>query len=290
MAEEGTVACGDISNTSLTAGIKKESKISWFTFVEAFGFHPSRAVRALELARAVRQEFAEKSLPASIVPHSPYSVSDELFREIAGLDCSESSILTMHNQESPAENLFFRTGEGPLLDHLRNNLGLDTSHWKPTGKNSLESVLSKIPAAKPLLLVHNTFMGKSDVRVLKLSRPSTDTWLVLCPRSNLFIEGQLPPVDLFREEGMKLCIGTDSLASNQSLSVLQELILLQHHFPGIPLEELLSWACVNGAEALGMGDRYGTLEVGKKPGLVLITGCDPENPTLTSRSRAKRLA
>ncbi len=290
MAGEGIVAGGDISNSSLTAGIKKKSKISWFTFVEVFGFHPSRAARALEGALAVRQAFAEKSLPASIVPHSPYSVSDELFGNIAGLSPAESSILSMHNQESQAENRFFRNGDGPILDHLRTNLGLDTSHWKPTGKNSLESVLDKIPARKPLLLVHNTYMGKSDIEYLKLKRSPADTWLVLCPNSNLYIEGELPPVSLFRSEGMQLCIGTDSLASNHSLSVMQELILLQHHFPGIRLEEMLSWACLNGAKALGMSDRFGSLETGKNPGIVGITGCDMENLSLTSRSRANRLA
>ncbi|MGB4077749.1 MAG: amidohydrolase family protein [Prolixibacteraceae bacterium] len=287
---EGTVACGDISNTSLTAEIKQRSGISWFTFVETFGFHPSGAARAMELARFVWQDFRDHSLPASIVPHSAYSVSDDLFRALGGLGRDESSILSVHNQESPAENLFFTRGEGPILNHLRNNLGIDTSHWQPKGVSSLVWLLGKIPPDKPLLLIHNTFTTCADLKVLKMTRPFPEPWLVICPNSNRYIEGGIPPVSLFRSEKMQLCIGTDSPASNPSLSILAEMMTLQDHFPEIPLEEMLTWACTNGAKALGMDDRYGTLEVGKKPGIAGITACDIQKPALTPRSRARRLA
>lgn len=289
MFRMGISAVGDVSNSALTLEIKRSSQISYFTFVETFGFHPSRAVRAMDIALRVWSRYNVDGLPASIVPHSPYSVSDALFQEIGRLSGHMSSIIAMHNQESPAENEFFRSGGGPLLIHIRDNLGIDTSHWQPTGRSALESVLPKISTNKKLLLVHNVCSNCTDIAFLREHRSLDDTFLVLCPNSNLYIGNGLPPVELFRSEQMNICIGTDSLASNHQLSVLAELITLQQNVPGLKLQEMLSWACLNGARALQMEDRLGTLEVGKRPGLVLIKGIDLAGHQLTLNSRVKRL-
>ncbi len=133
------------------------------------------------------------------------------------------------------------------------------------------------------------FSTLSDITLLRENRSLEDIFLVLCPNSNLFIGNGLPPVELFRSEGMNICIGTDSLASNHQLSVLAELITLQQYVPGLQLEEMLTWACLNGARALQMEDRLGTLEVGKRPGLLLINGIDLVGHRLTLNSRVKRL-
>lgn len=290
LLKEGIVAAGDIANTSLTVDIKKKSPVEWFTFVETFGFHPSRAGRAIDTALSVYHAFRSAGLNASVVPHSPYSVSKELFAAIRSLEGNASTILSMHNQESGGESRFFLTGDGPILDHISRNLGLDVSHWQPSGKSSLQTVLPELSPSLPLLLVHNTCMTAPDVHFLKISRDTGNTWLVLCPLSNLYIENRVPPVELFRSEGLQICIGTDSLASNHSLSVLSEIKTLQHHFPGIPTVELFTWACLNGACALGMKDRYGSLEVGKKPGILGITSPDPETLSLSLESEVHRLA
>jgi aminodeoxyfutalosine deaminase len=290
MFRNGIAAVGDISNTVVTLEIKKQSEISWFTFVETFGFMPSRAPKAIGIALSVNALFQSHGLRSSVVPHSPYSVSDELFTEIAKLERNECSILSLHNQESNAENRFFLTGKGPILRHLQHNLGLDTSSWKPSGKNSLETILPKLNATLPLLLVHNTCTTLKDLEFLKEFRGNRNTWLVLCPNSNLFIGNKLPPVNLFRSQHMKICIGTDSLASNTALSILEELKTIQNYFPEIPTEELFEWACLNGAKALGMDDRLGSLETGKKPGIVWVRSLNPGNGYLTPESRVERIA
>lgn len=286
---KGISATGDVSNSAVTVAVKQNSRIRYFTFAETFGFHPSRAERAYSQTLSVWKQFHESGLDASVVPHAPYSVSDELFRLISRLGQKESSIISMHNQESIAENMFFKTGNGPLLKHFNGNLGLDTSSWKPTGRNSLESVLDHLPDDKPLLLIHNTYMTRQDIAHLKKFRKCSDTYLVLCPGSNLYIENRLPPVALFREEKMSICLGTDSLASNSTLSILAEMKIIQDHFTGINLNELLTWACTNGSKALKLDSDYGTLEPGKNPGLILITGVDLNDLRLTPGSRVKRL-
>jgi len=289
MWASGTVAVGDISNSTLTIETKKESKISYHTFIESFGFHPSRAERAFDYAQFVQVQFMVNQLSNSIVPHSPYSVSRPLFVKIKENAVAEKSILTIHNQESESEEEFYKNGSGAITNHLSNNLGIDISHFIPTGKSSLISILEHLPPENQLLLVHNTFTKKEDLEVLKKQRSMENTFFVLCPNSNLYIENQLPPISMFQKENLNLCIGTDSLASNHNLSVLSEMITLQVNFPELKLEELLQWACLNGAKALKIEDKLGSFEVGKNPGINLITGIDFKTMNLTEHSKVKRL-
>lgn len=290
MYRQGISAAADISNTALTADIKRQSPLEWITLVETFGFHPSRAERALGQALAVWQAFKSAGVRASVVPHAPYSVSDLLFSGVAGLGWEYSNLLSIHNQESEEEDLFFRNGSGAIREHLTSHLGLDVSHWQPTGRSSLESTLPKLAADKPLLLVHNTFTTAADLECIRTLRPGNNTWLVLCPNSNLYIGGSLPPVPLFRQEQVSLCLGTDSLASNHALSVFSEMVTLHRHFPEIPNEELLAMACLNGAHALGLSDRLGSLEPGKQPGLLLITPGPHSRGIFSPGSTITRLA
>jgi len=285
----GTAAVGDISNSNLSIDTKKSSKIFYHTFIESFGFLPSRAERAFDYARFIQFQFKERNLANSIVPHSPYSVSKLLFEKIKANAIAEKSILTIHNQESESESEFYSKGTGAILNHLQNNLGIDTSHWQPTGKSSLISILQFLPVENQLLLVHNTFTTKEDLNELRKIRATENTFFVLCPNSNLYIENRLPPVQLFRDENLNVCIGTDSLASNHELSVLAEMITLQLNFPELKLEELIQWASINGAKALQIDNRFGSFEVGKNPGVNLISGIDFKTMKLTEKSKVKRL-
>jgi len=285
----GTAAVGDISNSNLSIDTKKSSKIFYHTFIESFGFHPSRAERAFDYAQFVQFQFKAAGLPNSIVPHSPYSVSKPLFAKIMENAIAEKSMITIHNQESESESEFYENGAGAIANHLTNNLGIDISHFIPTGKSSLISILEYLPAENQLLLVHNTFTKKEDLEELKKIRSAENTFFVLCPNSNLYIENQLPPVSLFCEEGLNICLGTDSLASNHELSVLAEMITIQLHFPELKLIELLQWATLNGAKALQIDETFGSFEVGKKPGINLITGIDFKTLKLTEKSKLKRL-
>ncbi len=285
----GIAAVGDISNSSETVEVKRQSKIFYHTFIEAFGFHPSRAERAFALAKEAKQQFEANGLACSIVPHSPYSVSDPLFQMIKTEAKESKSILSIHNQESNGENQFFLTGDGPIADHLSNNLNIDISHWKPTGRHSLESVIGYFPAENILLLVHNTFTQNEDLVALEKKRMPQNNYFVLCPNSNLYIENSLSPVSLLKDKKLNICIGTDSLASNQGLSILSELVTLQHHFPSVRLEELFTWSCINGAKALGISEVFGSLEIGKKPGINIISGIDFLNMKLNASARVQRL-
>jgi cytosine/adenosine deaminase-related metal-dependent hydrolase len=263
MFENGIVAVGDISNQVSSKEVKRKSKIHYHTFIEALGFNPERADAIMDHVRGIKQDF--EPLPASIVPHAPYTVSPELFELIRKEAEKANAFISVHNQETDNENAFFENKSGGFLK-LYEFLGMDISFFEATGKTSLQSWLPYIKEQKTLL-VHNTVSKRADVIFAK--EQNNHLYWCLCPQANLYIENTLPDVDLLMDEKVKITLGTDSLASNHQLNILSEMITLQKN-KQVAFEKLLSWATINGAEFLELDKQLGTIEVGKKPGLNLI--------------------
>ncbi|NII86016.1 MULTISPECIES: amidohydrolase family protein [unclassified Pedobacter] len=263
MFENGIVAVGDISNQISSKEVKEQSKIYYHTFIEAMGFNPERADAIMDYVKGIKQAFG--TLPNSIVPHAPYSVSPELFKLIKAEAEKDNIFISVHNQETDDENAFFENKTGEFLD-LYQFLGLDISFFAPTKKTSLQTWLPYIKEQKTLL-VHNTVSNKADIAFAKEN--NNNLYWCLCPQANLYIENALPDVDLLIEENVKITLGTDSLASNHQLNILSEMLTLQK-CKQVSFEKLLSWATINGAEFLELDQQIGTIEIGKKPGLNLI--------------------
>jgi aminodeoxyfutalosine deaminase len=287
--KNGVVAVGDVSNSNITFKLKLDSKIVYHTFIEALGFSPQRAEKAFGLVMNYFGETQALGLSSSVVPHAPYSVSNELFKKISEFAVRQSSILTMHNQECSGEDDLYLFGTGDIARHLTEIPGIDLSLFIPTGKSALESVINWFPKENNLLLVHNIRTGQTDIDLIDNIRPLNKTWFVLCPNSNIYIENRLPDIELFRRNKLQVCVGTDSLSSNHKLSMLEEIKTIQTNFQAIPLSEIITWATRNGAEALGINDWAGTIEKGKKPGINLITGMDLKHHKLLPQSKVKRL-
>lgn len=264
MYENGIVAVGDISNQLISKSLKANSPVYYFTFLEIMGFKPDVAAEAMERAKQFKTEF--DPLPVSIVPHAPYSVSAELFHELAEYAGSQDGPLSIHNQETADENAFFEQKTGGFLS-LFEFLGQDIKFYHPSGKTSLQTYLPLLSPALKTLLVHNTYTSAADIAYATGIHPNL--YWCLCPRANLYIENMLPDVDLLRAAGLRITLGTDSLASNDGLSILSEINLLQKRFD-VPVEELLTWATFNGAEFLGIEERFGSFEIGKQPGINLV--------------------
>lgn len=267
MAAQGIVAIGDISNTALSAGIKQKSNLYYHSFVELIALNPERAELVFNAGKAVLETFRQAGLAASLAPHAPYSCSKELIGLITEYDSSHKLPTSIHNQESQAENDFFLHKTGNYL-RLYETLGLPIDYFTASGKSSLQTVLEAFQEDTSTLLVHNTFSGRDDVSAAQkaLHRP----YWCLCPNANLYIENTLPDVGLLASENCTLTLGTDSLASNSGLSILEEIMTLQQSFPRIPQEVFLKAATWNGAEFLGIEKDYGSLEKGKTPGINII--------------------
>lgn len=270
MYDAGIVAVGDICNTTDTLLQKQNNKIAYRNFVEVFGFLPQIAQNRFDGSRQeVYGPLVEQMPATSIVPHAPYSVSNELF-ELIDLH-SKGKIISIHNQETVEENNFFISGESRFRDFYK-LINTDIEFFRPTGKSSLQTYLPKLKSPVKILLVHNTQTSEADILFAETQARENhqQIYWVLCPNANLYIENTLPEINLLRKHHCKIVLGTDSLASNHQLDILSEIRSIHRYFPGIPREELLQWATLNGAQALGFDELSGSFDTGKTPGVLLM--------------------
>jgi len=271
MLENGIVALGDICNNGSTLLQKQRSNLHYYNFIEASGWLPEVATTRFERALNLFGHFKmqNEKCKTSIVPHAPYSVSENLWKEIQPY--FENKTVTIHNQETKFEDEFFLKGTGDF-NRMYELMKIDNKHHQPTKRSSLQSYFDKLTKAKNAILVHNTFTTQGDVDCVQLqtSNFKLQTFFFLCVNANLYIENTLPPIELLRKNNCDIVLGTDSLASNWSLSILDEIKTIRKNLPEIPLQEILKWATINGAKALEMDDDLGSFEKGKKPGIVLI--------------------
>lgn len=283
MQKRGIVLCADICNTSDTFSLKTGSRIKYLNLIEIFGIDPDKADVRMTEAREVSVRAREMNLQYSLVPHSLYSMSLPLLR-LLKKETSSNKVTSIHFMETAAEIEFLENQSGPLAESYIKS-GLMPRSLKIV-RDHPDAVLNDITPSGNLILVHDTF---TDAEIIRKVRKRGKLFYCLCPNSNLYIEKKLPPVNLLTDEGCEIVIGTDSLASNNKLGILEELVTLQQNFPQLLIEDLVRWATINGARALNEEKEFGSIEPGKKPGLLLIENVDLQNMKLTRESSVKRL-
>ena len=259
MWEHGTDVVADIVNDNSSFEGKSDSPILYRSFAEVFGLKRSN----IEQCRALTV------MPnTTLTPHSVYSIQQADFQAVCD---TKPSVMTIHFKESEAEEQLF-VGRGSLAEWYQvAGFECDFLDYGSPAKRLVGSV----PANQSVMLVHNSYVTQEDIDII-MSHFTAPVYWVLCPRSNRYISGTITDVvHLLDKNGLNICIGTDSLASNSSLSILDELKC----FAEIPLEKLLTWAVYNGAKALGIEPK----------GLINITGADLENMALTTQTGIKRV-
>jgi cytosine/adenosine deaminase-related metal-dependent hydrolase len=259
MYGEGVVACGDISNNSLTFNIKSTSTIRYLTFIEVFGLDPLLATGRIDHALELASSADAAGLPCHITPHGVYSVSQPLF-DLIKEHIGSTSVTSLHFLESDDE--------------------------RKMSRGHIETAITLSKLTSQLILVHNTAIAEDEL-VKLVSVPNI--WFCLCPSSNMRISDKMPPVKLLAKASGRIIAGTDSLASTDHLSILGELKLLHEAAPGIPLDEIIRWGTINGARAMEMDGTLGSIEPGKKPGLLLIGEVDLARLRLLPGSWVRRL-
>ena len=277
MLQSGIVAVGDICNNELALPQKAKGRIWYHNFIEASGFLPQLAEQRFNRALEIFNAYA-KSIPAatnSIVPHAPYSVSDELWEKI--INFPGNQLMTIHNQETEDENNLFLTKQGEFLKFYE-AFNFNSSFFQASGKTSLQTYLSKFLPNQRVIMVHNVHTTEEDI--FYSQKLAAQLYWCFCPNANLYITGQLPNVDSFIKQNCTIVLGTDSLASNHQLSITAEMKTIHDHFPRIGPEQLLKWATINGARALQVDNIAGSFEKGKKPGVVLCNATFTESKSL----------
>jgi aminodeoxyfutalosine deaminase len=287
MYENGIVAVADICNTTHAIATKKESKLTWYNLVEIINMFDHNLEKQWQYYTGIWEQHKMldgPSFKSVLTPHAPYSVSSATHQAIN--NATGHTVISIHNQETNAENELFKNGSGGFLK-LYQGLGLSQPPFAASGKSSLQTYLPYYTNGQTVLLVHNTFITEEDILFAKAHAKTHNLNIIycLCPNANLYIENALPPVHLFVKHDCQVVLGTDSYSSNWQLNIASEVKTLTEHFPQLPLDTILKLATSNGAEVLDGSNNLGRFEKGKAPSLVLLETVPGDNYKLSGNSK-----
>ena len=264
MWSRGINGLGDIVNYYPAVAEKNRHNLLIHNFIEFFNESSVSDKDIIAKGQNTATAFLKNKFSFSPAPHSIYGTSKQLMKNII-TNFTNKSITSIHFFESRFETDFH---ESEIVDYL-----------------------NILTAFDKILLVHNIYLNKNFLKQLKKESALFKKLIfVLNPNSNLYIKSKLPDVNLFYNENLNVCLGTDSLASNRLLSILDEMKTITKHFPDIPFETILQWATINGAKALNFDNVLGSFEKNKAPGILLLSGYDFKNQKLTEKSKIKRLS
>lgn len=263
----GTALVGDISNTLVTFGPLTASPLAAVVFYELIRFNTEDPQGVVEQARRVIDALpATGSVRASLAAHAPYSVAPPLFRAIKdAIGDRPLAPCSVHLSESPEEVEFIRTGGGPWRALLE-ELGSWNPAWVAPGGTPVEFLDACGFLDDRVLAVHGVQMTRDDLARLA----SRGVTLVTCPRSNAHTGAGVPPLEDFYASGVRVAVGTDSLASAPDVNVFAELAAMRRLAPTVPARRLLDSATRQGARALGFDADFGAIEPGMSARVIAV--------------------
>ncbi len=284
--ESGTTTVCDIANTGVSFEEVCNNGLRGIVLYELLGFRPDRAIEYTGRAASWFADHEDHSRVAlGVSAHAPYSVSADLFRGAAKIADKENRLLAIHVAETEEEERFLHTGLGPFKEHLEFYNAYDPGFAPPC--TSPIRYLSQLGVlGRPRLLIHCNYLDDEEIQIIADSGSS----VVYCPRSHAYFGHSNHPYPRLREAGVNVAIGTDSLASNESLSILDEMRFLQDKGIVTDLGELIGLATENGAKALQMDATIGAIMPGMKADFTVVRIPDdttPETGLLDLHSRVE---
>ena len=267
----GTIAIGDVTNTGELVMRLVGLPLKVHIFVELIAFSDDKALQVFEKLKSnlnditaiIEKHNYQNKFRLSFSAHAPYSVSERLFKLIKSYnDVRKTSV---HLAEPIEEIEFIKHGTGFFKDFLTKR-GSFNSEWQPPGKSPVKYLDDIGFLDENTLAVHCVNVDEEDIQILSSRNVSVCT----CPRSNFFLKVGKAPVRKFLDNGINVCLGTDSKASNDDLNILNELRFAREYYRDVSDEELIKIATINGAKALGF-DTTGSIERGKDADLIYFT-------------------
>jgi cytosine/adenosine deaminase-related metal-dependent hydrolase len=267
----GTTTLCDISSSYASLGLLGSTGLRARVFFEMLDLvhrSPAEYWRQFQLRMNAlfRAHPFEERVRWGLALHSAYTVSRDLLDRVGRhLQRHVSVPVTMHVSEGREEAQAFREGSGPLLERLRRVRPAWSIPYPTTPVQYLNQAgwLPKLDLA-----VHCNTVDERDVRLLARNRVS----VVHCPGSHAFFHHPPFPYSRLRRAGVNVCLGTDSLASNRSLSMFREMQVFRRSHPRVPAREILEMATVRAAQAIGEGKRLGAVRPGFLADLVGVEG------------------
>jgi cytosine/adenosine deaminase-related metal-dependent hydrolase len=265
----GTGLVGDISNTLVTVPLLRDAGMPGRVFYELIGFNaddPASRVRRARSQADGAAATAGTDVRIALAPHAPYSVSPGFFAAIReDLDAHPGDVSSVHLAESREEVELIVHGTGGWRDLLV-TLGAWTDEWEVPGVSPAEYLAGSGFLDSRVMAVHGVQLEGDDLDRLR----ALGVTIVSCPRSNRHVGVGDPPLEAFYATGVKVAFGTDSLASVADLNLFSELALARRLAPRVPARSLLESATRSGADALGFGDEFGSIEAGKRAALIAV--------------------
>ena len=273
----GTVAVGDVSNALAHLDLLDASGLEAVVFYELLAWDPSRAEAVLDDARRRVEEAAR------LAAHAPHSVSPPLLRALA----REGGPAAIHLAESEAEQRFL-DGGGTEWSMFLLRRGLGHVSFAPPRTTPVR-YLDGLGALRPGLVAAHCVRVDADERALLARR---GVFVAVCPRSNRRLGVGIPAVPEMLGAGVEVCLGTDSLASAESLDLLQDAAALRREFPSLAPAAIVRMATATGARALGLDD-LGAIAPGKRAALAFAPAAGPVDDPLgflvSGDARARRV-
>jgi aminodeoxyfutalosine deaminase len=263
----GTGLIGDISNTLITIPLLIESATPARVFHELLGFNlPDVAAIVTGAAGRLAAAALSGELRANLTAHAPYSASRELFAAIhQAVAGRPDAVLSVHLGESPAEIEFLHGGGGEIRATLE-RVGAWNPDWRPPGCGPVQYMEQVGWLSPRLLAVHGVQLTDAELALLAHANAT----LVTCPRSNRWVGAGDPDVQRFYDAGVRVAIGTDSLASVADLNLFAEMQAVRSLAPRLPAARILESATRTGAEALRFDADFGTIAPGKRAHLIAV--------------------
>ena len=262
----GITTFADCTESGVPLAAMHAAGVRGIGYIEVFGPDPAaRDASLLGLQRAVgiQRTMDTELVRTGVSPHAPYTVSAPLFRGVADWARDEALPLAVHVAEGTAEVSLIRDGTGPFAERLRSRgIMVQGTGASPVQLLADTGILDTEP-----LLIHGVQMDARDTNLVAQHRAT----IVHCPISNAKLGHGIAPLDLFRDAGIAIGLGTDSVASNDRMDILGEArqaSLFQGIRKATPdalsAADALALATIGGASALRLHGITGTLEAGKQ--------------------------
>jgi len=262
----GTTTVVDITTSGLSPQVLLTSNLRCRIYKEITGFRSDMISQVIaDLKKYLSNLQTTNLIDFGIAPHAPYSVNPQLLIKLSNLAKNYNLPMSIHIAESQEEIEFLTQGTGEGMNLLK-ELNVWDDNWKPLGLTAVKYLNSLNLLNSNVIGVHLNYLDEEEIEILKEKRVG----VVHCPKSHKFFQREDFPIQKLIDRGIIVALGTDSLASNDSLSMLEEMKELKKRYRSLSAEVILQLATINGAKILGLADKIGTLQPGKKADIIGI--------------------
>lgn len=277
--KQGVVFCGDISNTTKTIDIKKQSSIEYYNFIEIFETLADNSKKKFDNVFEISDEFKKNYLQTNLVPHSLYSISNELTNCFHHYNDENQAITSIHFKESYKENDINNLQKE--IYNPKNEAELEIFNKKFHNDDLLSRLKKLFSKNQKILFVHNIYITLKEAK--EIFNMFNNCALCICPSSNINIENKMISSEIVKSYLDKILLGTDSLISNKEMSLIKEMYLFQQNY-NLNFEEILKAVTTNPAKFFNKENKFGKIKKGYSSGLVNIKNFNINKMQLTKDS------